>query len=92
MSRRPEALAPEAVIAALPSWELSGGRIHRSWTFTDFRASLAFVTRVAACAESLHHHPDIQFGWGYVRLSLWTHDAQALTDLDVALARQIDLL
>jgi 4a-hydroxytetrahydrobiopterin dehydratase len=41
-------------------------------------------------AEGLNHHPDIAFGWGYVRITLTTHDAGGITELDHRLASAID--
>ncbi|WOC11010.1 4a-hydroxytetrahydrobiopterin dehydratase [Gordonia sp. MP11Mi] len=51
---------------------------------------LDFVTRVVAAAEAANHHPDIDFRYPEVRLTLITHDAEnAVTDKDHALAREI---
>ena len=38
----------------------------------------------------MQHHPDVHFGWGYVRITLTTHDAGGITDKDRALAAKID--
>ena len=38
----------------------------------------------------MNHHPDIEFGWGYVRIKLTTHDAGGVTEKDHRLAAQID--
>ena len=45
---------------------------------------------VVGPAQELNHHPDIAFGWGYVRITLTTHDAGGITDLDHRLAKAID--
>jgi 4a-hydroxytetrahydrobiopterin dehydratase len=67
--------------------------IVRDLAFPDFAASIAFVDRVAAVAETANHHPDILVhGWNKVRLTLSTHSAGGLTDADFQLARQIDEL
>lgn len=41
-------------------------------------------------AERLNHHPDIAFGWGYVKVTLRTHDAGRVTEKDHQLAALID--
>jgi len=41
-------------------------------------------------AEAMNHHPDISFGWGYVNITLTTHDAGGITEKDHALAARID--
>jgi Pterin-4a-carbinolamine dehydratase len=53
---------------------------------------LAFVNRVGEIAESMDHHPDIKFGWGYAKISTTTHDRGGVTDVDLALAGKIDAI
>ncbi len=80
-------------MAAGPEWERGTGSLTREWTFADFPAALAFVTRVGAVAEELGHHPDILLhGWNRVRLTLSTHDTGGLTDADERLAAAVDAL
>jgi 4a-hydroxytetrahydrobiopterin dehydratase len=38
----------------------------------------------------MNHHPQVQLGWGEVRLELWTHSAGGLTGRDFELARLAD--
>ncbi len=89
-------LLPEAVLALtleLPLWSLrdAGRRIERQYRLPDFASALAFVCRVAAIAEAADHHPDISFGWGYVRLSLHTHSIGGLHENDFIVAARCDL-
>ena len=74
----------------LYGWTVNGERIKKRLTFPDFASSLEFVNRVGALAEAADHHPDITFGWGYAEIALTTHDRGGVTDVDVALASQID--
>jgi 4a-hydroxytetrahydrobiopterin dehydratase len=65
----------------------------RDWKLADFAAAIAFVNRVAELAERANHHPDILLhGWNRVRLTLSTHSQGGVTDADIALADEIDLL
>lgn len=80
----------DTAIAALNGWEYGDGKIHRKLKFADFAAALEFVNRVGALAEAADHHPDITFGWGYAELAITTHDRGGVTDVDIALAREID--
>lgn len=75
---------------ALDSWQVEGGELVRTFSFPDFRASLAFVNQVGELAESAGHHPDIDIRYNRVRLALVTHDAGGLTAKDFDLARKID--
>jgi len=79
-------------LAGLPGWELREGRLCRSFRFDDFAAAFAFMTRVAAAAERLNHHPDWSNAYNRVEIALTTHDLGGLSSWDVALARQIDQL
>lgn len=64
--------------------------IRRDFRFKDFTAAWAFMTRVAAIAERLDHHPDWSNSYNRVSITLTTHDAGGLTANDTALAQAID--
>ena len=81
-----------AALALIPNWQLSDGKITRTFQFKDFPAAIKFVETVAALAEQAWHHPDIDIRWNKVTLTLTTHDAGGLTEKDFALARQFDQL
>lgn len=68
------------------------GHLTREYRFPDFLSALRFVNEVGRLAESHQHHPDIALGWGYVRLTIWTHSANGLTDLDFRLAEAVEQL
>ena len=78
----------------LPDWDYEEGRdaISRRFTFADFSAAFAFMTRVALLAEKHDHHPEWSNVYRTVDVTLATHDAGGLTELDVKLARAIDAL
>jgi 4a-hydroxytetrahydrobiopterin dehydratase len=74
-----------------PNWRVvDGHHLEREYTFPDFASALAFTNRVGALAEEANHHPDIYLAWGKVRLTLWTHTANGLTEKDFALAGKIE--
>ncbi len=79
-----------ARLVALPEWSPLGEQIQRTYRFTDFVASMAFVDRVAERAEVVQHHPDILIRYNRVTLSLSTHDAGGITEKDFALAAECD--
>ena len=68
----------------------SAHHIHRSWSFPDFASGLAFVNGVAEEAERQGHHPDVHLSWGRVRVEIWTHKIDGLTESDFVLAAKID--
>jgi 4a-hydroxytetrahydrobiopterin dehydratase len=81
-----------AALAALPGWALVDGReaIARSFRFRDFSEAWGFMSRAALVAEALDHHPEWTNVWNRVEVTLTTHDAGGLTDLDVRLAQAMD--
>jgi len=78
------------VAEVAPGWSEVGGRLHREFVFGDFTTAFAFMTRVAAVAEELDHHPDWSNSWNRVVIDLVTHSAGGITDKDRELARRID--
>ncbi len=64
----------------------------RSFPFKDFVTALAFVNKVGELAEREAHHPDIYLSWGKVRIEIWTHKINGLTESDFILAAKIDKL
>ena len=75
-----------------PGWERVSGRnaIARKFEFKDFNAAFAFMTRVALLAEKMDHHPEWSNVWNRVDVTLATHSAGGLTELDVKLAEAMD--
>jgi len=72
------------------SWIEENGSLVRTFRTPDFMTAFHLVSAVVSPAEALNHHPDIAFGWGYVRISLTTHDAGGITERDHRLAEAID--
>jgi len=77
----------------VPEWEVvSQHHLCRGFAFADFAGALRFVNRVGEVAETEGHHPDIYLAWGKVRIELWTHQVDGLTESDFILAAKIDAL
>ncbi len=87
-------LDDDAIAAGLQglNWTREGAEITTTVVRKDFAEAMAFVNRVAELAESRNHHPDIAISWNKVTLTLSTHDAGGLTQLDLDLATAIDAL
>ena len=66
--------------------------LEKEYRFSDFSAALAFTNRVGAIAEEQGHHPDIYLSWGKVRLEIWTHKIDGLTESDFILAAKADAI
>jgi len=90
-----ELLKPETVqvlLEEVPTWKLDDNSIERTFIFEGFPAAIEFVNKMAAEAEGMNHHPDIDIRWNKVKVVLRTHSAGGLTDLDFMLATKIDKL
>lgn len=81
----------DAALASLPDWALrpDGLAITRRFTFADFSAAFAFMTRVALLAEKADHHPEWANVWNRVDITLTTHEAGGLSARDVEMAAVI---
>lgn len=82
-----------ALAAQLSGWEaVEEHHLMKNYKFTNFRDALAFVNRAGEIAEAEAHHPDIEFGWGYARVKIYTHAIDGLSESDFVLAAKIDAL
>lgn len=74
-------------------WLDHNNRLTRDFSFADFSAAFAFMTRVALIAEKMDHHPEWSNVYNKVSITLTTHDAgNTVTDKDREMARAIDEL
>jgi len=64
--------------------------LEKEFKFPDFAKALAFVNRIGIIAEEQGHHPDILLSWGKVKVTLFTHKIDGLTENDFILAARID--
>ena len=67
-------------------------QLEREYKFKNFREALTFTNKVGELAESQGHHPDIILAWGKVKLTIWTHKVDGLTESDFILAAKADQL
>jgi|SRR5580698_9013214 4a-hydroxytetrahydrobiopterin dehydratase len=81
----------EALERQLPGWRtIAEHHIEKNFAFRDFKTALEFVNRIGSVAEEQGHHPDICFGWGSVKVTLFTHKIKGLTESDFILAAKVD--
>jgi 4a-hydroxytetrahydrobiopterin dehydratase len=73
-------------VAALTDWAIEGDEIAKTFKFTGFADSVAFVVRLGFAAEKADHHPDLDIRYNRVRVALSTHSEGGLTEKDFALA------
>jgi 4a-hydroxytetrahydrobiopterin dehydratase len=79
--------------AQVKDWTVANNHhLEREYKFPDFKTALAFTNKVGAIAEEQGHHPDIYVAWGKVRVTIWTHKIDGLTESDFILAAKINTL
>ena len=85
--------AAQVLLKETPGWELSADakKISRTYKFKNFKEALAFANKVGAIAEEEGHHPDIELGWGRVRVELSTHAIGGLSENDFIVAAKINV-
>lgn len=71
---------------------VSEHHLEKEYKFSNFLEALDFTNRVGQLAEAQGHHPDIYLAWGKVRLTVWTHKIDGLTESDFVLAAKADRL
>ena len=64
--------------------------LEKEYCFSDFIKALDFTNKVGAIAEREGHHPDVYLAWGKVKLTIWTHKIDGLTESDFILAAKAD--
>lgn len=76
----------------LPGWRHEGGEIHKWFKFSGFPEAIDFLSRIVEPAERMNHHPDVENHYNRVRIALHTWSDEAITEKDLALAREIERL
>ena len=82
----------ESRLESLEGWSLVSDKLHQEFKFGDFVTAFGFMTQVAMIAEKMDHHPEWSNVYNRVGVDLTTHDAGGLTELDFALATQMNEL
>lgn len=89
-----EGAALDALLAELGNgWQVvRNHHLEKEFRFPDFESALAFTNRIGALAEEQAHHPDIHLAWGRVRIEIWTHKIDGLTESDFVWAAKAERL
>jgi 4a-hydroxytetrahydrobiopterin dehydratase len=94
MAQKLTGQARSEALRKLPGWTEVSGRdaIARKFVFADFNAAFGFMTRAALVAEKMDHHPEWFNVYRTVDVTLSTHDAGGVTELDIRLAAEMNRL
>ncbi len=88
-------IGAEAALEKLQGWSAKSGdrdAIEKTFKFADFKTAFGFMSSCALQAEQMDHHPEWFNVYNRVEVTLTTHDADGVTELDVKLATFMDEL
>ncbi|PFO10202.1 4a-hydroxytetrahydrobiopterin dehydratase [Bacillus sp. AFS076308] len=92
MAKRLSLTEIDQALDALPGWKLDGKFIVKKYRFREFLSGVGFVNEIAELSEEKNHHPFIAIDYKLVTLRLTSWNAGGLTDLDIELAKNYDVL
>ncbi|MGE0581357.1 MAG: 4a-hydroxytetrahydrobiopterin dehydratase [Steroidobacteraceae bacterium] len=73
-------------------WQLAADAksLRREFSFRDFFRTMSFVNALAHIANLEDHHPDLEVGYNYCRVTFTTHAIRGLSENDFICAAKID--
>lgn len=80
----------QRALGGLPGWTRKGDALSKTYSFARFGDGIRFVDMVAAIADRMNHHPDIDIRYTKVTFALSSHDAGGITRRDLDLAEAIE--
>ena len=74
-------------------WKIEGKSLIKEFEFSNFSEEIKFVNNILPLAEEANHHPDLLIhSYKKVKVMMYTHSEDKITDKDHALAKKIDAL
>lgn len=82
------------LLKQVDSWQTNtkSTLLYKTIIFKDHINALVFIARVTVHAQVMNHHPNIEFSYKKVKVTLSTHEVKGLTKLDFDLAKKIDAI
>jgi 4a-hydroxytetrahydrobiopterin dehydratase len=77
-------------LATLPGWTLAENRIEKTFRFSGYHETIAFVNAVAFIAQREDHHPDLSVHYDRCTVAYSTHSAGGITLNDIICAARIE--
>lgn len=82
------------LLKSLSLWQVNPKNtiLFKTVTFKNHIDALVFIARITVHAQVMDHHPDIEFSYKKVKVSVTSHEVKGLTKQDFELAKKIDAL
>lgn len=77
---------------AAQGWKLIDGALEKTYQFTNFHETMAFVNALAWIAHREDHHPDLALGYSRCTVRFNTHDVNGISVSDFHCAGAVDAL
>lgn len=72
-------------------WQLvEEHHLEKVFKFDDWAQAMAFANKVSDIAEAANHHPDLYIAWGQVKVQIWSHKIDGLTESDFIFAAKVE--
>ncbi|ARV14625.1 4a-hydroxytetrahydrobiopterin dehydratase [Polaribacter sp. SA4-12] len=82
----------ETRLENLIDWEYYDDALHTDFEFDNFKDCMSAMNRIAFECEALNHHPEWTNNYNTLDITLKTHDAYGVTELDFKLAEAINII
>lgn len=79
-------------LKAFRGWELAGGKLTKTYRFSDFAKAMSLANKVAVLAEQINHHPDMLIHYNQITFTLFSHSGSGVTEKDFKLLKGIEQL
>lgn len=79
-------------LESLAGWVREGDVISKTYSFTNYHDTMAFVNATAWISHRENHHPDLEVGYDHCIVHYTTHEAKGLTHNDFICATKIESL
>ena len=72
-------------------WNIEDNKLVKEFEFNNFIEAVEFVNKILPIAEELNHHPDVLIhSYKEVKVMIYTHDENKITEKDHKLSEKID--
>ena len=84
----------EKLLREIPGWTLNdtASEITRTWKFSNYYQTLAFVNALAWVVHREDHHPELGVSYNRCTVRFSTHSVHGLSENDFICAAKIDAL
>jgi 4a-hydroxytetrahydrobiopterin dehydratase len=82
----------EQLLAQLKGWQFTHGVITKTYEFTNYYQTMAFVNATAWISHREDHHPDLAIGYNKCKVDYSTHAIGGLSENDFICAAKLDAL